>query len=195
MPPPKEVRGNQDILRLIDHKHILSIGIRNPAEVIKKSQEIRDRANLKNALNVDDFVDGICQMVKMEGCVDRTKPFIVSLGTPSLFAGKVHFTVTDVNKLASNLEVSAEKLRKGQAYKLPKPVNAFLFRFAFRFAFVRLRGNQLAMSTSEALLDTPKPAESLSENLSAKDNKKYWQATTCSSYWGNQLSKAIFVIS
>ncbi len=171
MPPPKEVRGNQDILRLIDHKHILSIGIRNPAEVIKKSQEIRDRANLKNALNVDDFVDGICQMVKMEGCVDRTKPFIVSLGTPSLFAGKVNFTVTDVNKLASNLEVSAEKLRKGQAYKLPKPVNAFLFRFAFRFAFVRLRGNQLAMSTSEALLDTPKPAESLSENLSAKDKE------------------------
>ncbi len=169
--PPKEVRGNQDILRLIDHKHILSIGIRNPAEVIKKSQEIRDRANLKNALNVDDFVDGICQMVKMEGCVDRTKPFIVSLGTPSLFAGKVNFTVTDVNKLASNLEVSAEKLRKGQAYKLPKPVNAFLFRFAFRFAFVRLRGNQLAMSTSEALLDTPKPAESLSENLSAKDKE------------------------
>ncbi len=169
--PPKEVRGNQDILRLIDHKHILSIGIRNPAEVIKKSQEIRDRANLKNALNVDDFVDGICQMVKMEGCVDRTKPFIVSLGTPSLFAGKVNFTVTDVNKLASNLEVSAEKLRKGQAYKLPKPVNAFLFRFAFRFSFVRLRGNQLAMSTSEALLDTPKPAESLSENLSAKDKE------------------------
>ncbi len=169
--PPKEVRGNQDILRLIDHKHILSIGIRNPAEVIKKSQEIRDRANLKNALNVDDFVDGICQMVKMEGCVDRTKPFIVSLGTPSLFAGKVNFTVTDVNKLASNLEVSAEKLRKGQAYKLPKPVNAFLFRFAFRFAFVRLRGNQLAMSTSEALLDTPKPPESLSENLSAKDKE------------------------
>ncbi len=165
--PHKEVRGNQDILRLIDHKHILSIGIRNPAEVIKKSQEIRDRANLKNALNVGDLVDGICQMVKMEGCIDRTKPFIVSLGTPSLFAGRVHFSVTDVNKLASNLEVSAEKLRKGQAYQLPKPVNAL----PFRFAFVRLRGNQLTMSSSEALLDTPKPANSLSENLSAEDKE------------------------
>ena len=163
----QEIRGDQDILRLIDHKDILSIGIRNPAEVIEKSQEIRDRANLKNALNVGDFVDAICQMVKLEGCIDRTRPFIVCLGTPNLFAGKVHFSVTDVNQLASNLEVSAEKLRKGEVYKLPQPVNAFLFRFAF----VRLRGNQLAMSTSEALLDTPKPEDSLLEHLSAKDKE------------------------
>ncbi len=165
--PPQEVRGNQDILRLIDHKDILSIGIRNPAEVIKKSQEIRDRANLKNALNVGDFVDAICQMVKLEGCIDRGRPFIVCLGTPILIAGKVHFSVTDVNKLASNLEVSAEKLRTGEVYKLPKPVSALLFRFAF----VQLRGKQLAMSTSEALLDTPKPEDSLLENLSAKDKE------------------------
>ena len=121
------VRGKQDIPRLIDYKNILSIGIRNPAEVIKKSQEIRDRANLKNAFNVGDFVDGICSMVKLEGCIDRTRPFIVCLGTPRLFTGKVHFSVTDVNKLASNLKVSAEKLQKGYFCELPQPVNAFFF--------------------------------------------------------------------
>lgn len=165
--PPKEVRGNQDILRLINHKDILSIGIRNPAEVIKKSQEIRDRANLENALNVGEFVDTICQMIKMEGCIDRTRPVILSLGTPNLFAGKVHFSVTDIDKLASNLEVSAETLRKGEVYKLPKPANVSLFRFTF----VRLRGNQLAMSTSKALLAPPKPADSLLENLSDKDKE------------------------
>ena len=161
------VRGEQDILRLIDHKNILSIGIRNPAEVIKKSQEIRDRANLKNALNVGDFVDAICQMVKLEGCIDRTRPFIVCLGTPKLFTGKVHFSVTDVNKLASNLKVSAKKLQKGEVCELPQPINAFFFRFAF----VRLRGHELAMSTSQELLDTPKPSDSLLENLSAKDRE------------------------
>lgn len=164
---PQIVGGKQDILRLIDYKNILSIGIRNPAEVIKKSQEIRDRANLKNAFNVGDFVDAICQTVKLEGCIDRTSPFIVCLGTPKLFAGKIHFSVTDVNKLASNLNVSAERLQEGEVCELPQPINALFFRFAF----VRLRENQLAMSTSQELLDTPKPADSLSENLSGKDKE------------------------
>ena len=162
------VRGKQDMLRLIDYRNILSIGIRNPAEVIKKSQEIRDRANLKNALNVGDFVDAIFQMVRLEGCVDRTRPFIVCLGTPKLiFTGKVHFSVTDVNRLASNLKVSAEKLQKGEVCELSQPISALFFRFAF----VRLRGNQLDMSTSQELLDTPKPADSLSENIPTQDKE------------------------
>ena len=124
---PQIVGGKQDILRLIDYKNILSIGIRNPAEVIKKSQEIRDRANLKNAFNVGDFVDAICQTVKLEGCIDRTSPFIVCLGTPKLFAGKIHFSVTDVNKLASNLNVSAERLQEGEVCELPPTYQCLVF--------------------------------------------------------------------
>ena len=144
----QEVGDKQDILRLIDYRNILSIGIRNPAEVIKKSQEIRDRANLNNALNVGVFVDAICQMVRLDGCIDRTRPFIVCLGTPKLFTGKVHFSVTDVNRLASNLKVSAEKIQKGEVCELSQPISALFFRFAF----VRLRGNQLDMSTSQPKL-------------------------------------------
>ncbi len=163
----KESTDKQEILRLINHKDILSIGIRNPAEVIKKSQEISDRANLGNALNISDFVDAICQMVKLEGCIDRTRPFICCLGTPGIFTGKVQFSVTDVDELASNLEVSAEKLRKGEVHKLSNPVGALLFRFDF----VQLRGDQLVMSTSKAVLDAPKLEDSLLENLTAKDKQ------------------------
>lgn len=155
----------QDLLRLIDSKAVLSIGFRNPMQMIKKSQEINDRANLTPALNIDAFVDTVCKAVGLERCVDKSKPITVSLSGPNIFSFKISVSVTDVNALASSLDVSAETLQKGEAYKLPKPIWTLLASLKF----VRLKGNQLTMSPYEALLDAPRLEDSLGETLSAKE--------------------------
>jgi len=155
----------QDLLRLIDSKAVLSIGFRNPMQMIKKSQEINDRANLTPALNIDTFVDTVCKAVGLERCVDKSKPIALSLSGPNIFSFKISVSVTDVNALASSLDVSAETLQKGEAYKLPKPIWTLLASLKF----IRLKGNQLTMSPYEALLDDPRLEDSLGETLSAKE--------------------------
>jgi hypothetical protein len=155
----------QDLLRLIDSKAVLSIGFRNPMQMIKKSQEINDRANLTPALNIDAFVDTVGKAVGLERCVDKSKPIVLSLSGPSIFSYKISLSVTDVNALASSLSLSAEKLRKGEAHKLPNPISTL----PASLKFVRLKGNQLAMSPYEALLDAPGLEDSLVANLSAKE--------------------------
>lgn len=111
----------QDPLRLIDSKAVLSIGFRNPMQMIKKRQQINDRANLTPALNIDAFVDTVGKAVGLERCVDKSKPIVLSLSGPNIFSFKISLSVTDVNALAPSLDVSADKLRKGETYKLPKP--------------------------------------------------------------------------
>lgn len=163
------VAANQenDLLSLIDCKTALSIGFRKPSEMIEKSQQISDRAKLATDLNIDVIVDSICDLVKLDGCVDKSKPVVISLGTPHLFSIRVLLSVTDVKSLASNLKISAEELQNGEIHKIPNPTSTLISSLNF----VQLQGQQVTMSSSESLLDTLKPEDSLLGNLSSKDKE------------------------
>ena len=160
-------RHEQDILRLISSKPILSMGIRNPTELIKKIQVISDRENLTSRLNIDNMVDTICEIARLQGCIDKSKPVVLSLGARNLWSVSLQVSVTDTDTVATNLELSAEQLRRGETYKIPNPVR-YLFS---SFKYARLTGTQLAMGSSEALLDMPPLEDSLLKNLSAKDQE------------------------
>ena len=146
----QQANNGNNILSFIDSKTALSIAIRNPGELIRKSQEFSDRANLKRPLNIGTLADEMCAAIGVGQGIDKSQPVVMSLCTPPVFPSlTLSVSVSDMDLMAANFNVSVKQLQTGEVLKLPKPLQTFL-----AITFIRLKGNRIFMSTSKSLLDS-----------------------------------------
>lgn len=161
---PQAKNGN-NILSLIDSKTALSIAIRNPGELIRKSQKFSDRANLQRPLNIGTLADEMCAAIGVRQGFDKSQPVVISLCTPPVFPSlTLSISVSDMDLMAANFDVSAKQLQTGEILKLPKPLQTFL-----AVTFIRLKSNRIFMSTSKSLLDSPMLDDSFEKLIPSHD--------------------------
>ena len=161
----QQANNGNNILSLIDSKTALSLAIRNPGELIRKSQEFSDRANLKRPLNIGTLADEICAAIGVGQGIDKSQPVVMSLCTPPVFPSlTLSVSVSDMDLMAANFNVSAKQLQTGEILKLAKPLQTFL-----AISFIRLKGNRIFMSTSKSLLDSTMLDESFEKLIPSHD--------------------------
>ena len=165
--PDLKNKDQQNVLRIINSKTCLTLGFRNPQELIEKSRRFREQHNFQTPLLISGFVNELFRSPGFERGIDKNKPIAVTLHTsPTILSSTIAFSTNDLKALAESFGMKVAELRTDKITQ----VNDVRF-LGINMNSIRVKGDRVFLGTESSLLDTPEIEHSLEKVIPPNDAK------------------------